>query len=116
MKILFLESRNTLQKENLHENVDFHVTEVVEKFIQFWIIAHGQRKKEWVAMGEIIIKIPEDVKEVINLDLPYKEIRKKIEEIEKSERARKALEILRKYKGTVEIEEVSNEELHMQGD
>ena len=36
-------------------------------------------------MGEIIIKVPEDIHEVIDLGLPYKKIKEKLEEIEKDE-------------------------------
>jgi len=44
--------------------------------------------------------------------IKYKE---KLEEIEREEKAKLALEILRKYKGTVKIENVSEEEIYMQG-
>ena len=67
-------------------------------------------------MGEIIIKIPENVHEVIELDLPYNKIKEKLEKFKKEEKAKLALEILRNYKGTVKIENVSEEEIYMQGD
>ena len=67
-------------------------------------------------MGEIVIKVPEDVHEVIEVELPYNKIKEKLKEIEREERAKLALEILRKYKGTVKIEDVSEEEFYMQGD
>ena len=40
-------------------------------------------------MGEIIIKIPEDVHEEIKLDISYKEVKEKLKEIEEN---RKLLE------------------------
>ena len=67
-------------------------------------------------MGEIIIKVPEDIKEVINLKLPYNKVKETLENLEKKEKAKLALEIVRKYKGTVKIENVSEEEIYMQGD
>jgi len=67
-------------------------------------------------MGEIIIRVPEDIKEVINLKLPYNKVKETLENLEKKEKAKLALEIVRKYKGTVKIENVSEEEIYMQGD
>jgi len=63
-------------------------------------------------MGEIIIKVPEDVREVIETELPYKEIKKKIEELEREKKRKKALEIFEKYKHSIEVEEVKEEELY----
>ncbi len=63
-------------------------------------------------MGEIIIKVPEDVKEVIETELSYEEIKKKLEELEKEKRREDALKILEKYKHSVEIKEVNEEELY----
>jgi len=67
-------------------------------------------------MGEVVVKIPEDIHEVIEVDLSYNKIKEKLEEMVKEERAKIALKILREYKGTVKIEDVSEEDLHMQGD
>jgi len=67
-------------------------------------------------MGEIIIKVPEDIHEVIDLGLPYKDVKEKLEEIKRMERARLALEIVKNYKGTVKIENISEDEIYMQGD
>ncbi len=36
-------------------------------------------------MGEIIIKVPEDVREVIELEIPYKEVKEKLEELSEDE-------------------------------
>ena len=63
-------------------------------------------------MGEIIIKVPEDVREVIETELPYREIKKKLEELEKEKKRENALKILEKYKHSVEIEEINEEELY----
>ncbi len=63
-------------------------------------------------MGEIIIKVPEDVKEVIETELPYREIKKKLEELEKEKKRENALKILEKYKHSIEIEEINEEELY----
>ncbi len=63
-------------------------------------------------MGEIIIKVPEDVREVIETELPYEEIKKKIEELEREKKRKKALEIFEKYKHSIEVEEVKEEELY----
>ncbi len=67
-------------------------------------------------MGEIIIKVPEDVHEVIDLGLPYNKVKEILENLERRKKAKLALEIVRKYKGTVKIEDVSEEEIYMQGD
>ncbi len=63
-------------------------------------------------MGEIIIKVPEDVREVIETELPYEKIKKKIEELEREKKRKKALEIFEKYKHSIEVEEVKEEELY----
>ncbi len=63
-------------------------------------------------MGEIIIKVPEDVREVIETELPYREIKKKLEELEKEKKRENALKILEKYKHSIEIEEINEEELY----
>ena len=67
-------------------------------------------------MGEIVIKVPEDVHEVIDLGLSYRDVKEKLEEIKMMERARLALEIVKNYKGTVKIENIPEDEIYMQGD
>ena len=67
-------------------------------------------------MGEIIIKVPGDVKEVIELNLPYNEIKESLKKLEMKKEINRALQILEKYKHKIEFEEVSEEELHLQGD
>ena len=67
-------------------------------------------------MGEIIIKVPEDIHEVIDLGLPYKEVKENIKKLERIKLIERALEIIEKYKGTVKVEDISEEELHLQGD
>jgi len=76
-------------------------------------------------MGEIIIKVPEDVKEIIDLGLSYKEIKKKLEDIEKVKvnlikdkelRIQKIKEFLDKYGGKLNIGEINEKELYLQGD
>jgi len=67
-------------------------------------------------MGEIIIKVPGDVKEVFELNLPYNEIKEGLKKLEMKKEINRALQILEKYKHKIEFEEVSEEELHLQGD
>ncbi len=67
-------------------------------------------------MGEVIIKVPEDVKEVIDLGIPYKRVKEKIEELEKEERIKSMIEFFQKYKGSVEIGDVKEEDIYLQGD
>ncbi len=67
-------------------------------------------------MGEIIIKVPEDVKEEIKLNLPYSRVKEKIEELKKEERVKNIKKFLDKYGGKLDIEYASEEELHLQGD
>ena len=67
-------------------------------------------------MGEIIIKVPGDIKEVFELNLPYENIKKALMELEKKEDIKKALNVFYKYRHKIEIEDVSEEELHLQGD
>jgi predicted dinucleotide-utilizing enzyme len=68
------------------------------------------------AMGEIVIKLPEEVRETVHLHLPYEVVKEKVNELRKLERISKAMEILEKYKHSVEVEEISEEELYLQGD
>ena len=65
-------------------------------------------------MGEIVIKIPEEVKEVIELNVPYEKLKMRLKELEREEKAKYMLNFLNKYKGTVKIEPYSEEELHLQ--
>jgi hypothetical protein len=67
-------------------------------------------------MGEIIIKVPGDLKEVWEFDLPYENIKKALMKLEKKKNVKEALDIFHKYKHKIEFEEVSDEELHLQGD
>ncbi len=67
-------------------------------------------------MGEIIIKVPEDVYEVIDLGLPYKKVKEKLEEIEREERLNKIKRFLSKYGRKLKIEYPKEEELYLQGD
>jgi hypothetical protein len=67
-------------------------------------------------MGEIIIKVPGDVKEVFELNLPYNEIKEGLKKLEMKKEINRALQILEKYKHKIEFEEVSEEELHLQND
>jgi len=57
-------------------------------------------------MGEIVIKVPEDVHEVIDLGLSYREVKEKLEEIKRKKQSKLALEVLKKYKHTVKVEEI----------
>ncbi len=67
-------------------------------------------------MGEIIIKVPEEIHEVIDLDIPYNKVKEKLEEIKKKE-AKKFLEFLLKNAGRLKEEDLpSEEEIYMQGD
>ena len=63
-------------------------------------------------MGEIIIKVPEDVKEVIDLGLSYKEIKKKLEDIEKKEKLEFLKEFTKKYFGKLEIPTIEESEFY----
>ena len=63
-------------------------------------------------MGEIIIKVPEDVREVIETELPYEEIKKKIEELERERKLKFLLKFTEKYAGKIDVPEVKEEELY----
>ncbi len=65
-----------------------------------------------LVMGEIIIKVPEDVHEVIDLGLPYKKVKEKIEEIEKEETIKFLKENFDRVVNSIEVEEVKEEELY----
>ncbi len=67
-------------------------------------------------MGEIIIKVPVDVKEIIEVNLPYNKIISTLSKLEKKEEINKALEILQRYRHKIEFKETSEEELHLQED
>jgi len=68
-------------------------------------------------MGEIIIKVPEDVHEVIDLGLPYKKIKEKLKEIEREEKYDKALDFILNNRGILDKHfKITDEELHLQGD
>ena len=49
-------------------------------------------------MGEIVIKVPEDVKEVIDLGLSYREVKEKLNEIFRFESENRLKEALRLIK------------------
>ncbi len=49
-------------------------------------------------MGEIVIKVPEDVREVIDLGLPYREVKEKLNEIFRFESENRLKEALRLIK------------------
>ncbi len=63
-------------------------------------------------MGEIIIKVPEDVYETIELDLSYKEIKEKIEELEKVKKLEFLKDFTKKYLGKLEVPRVEENELY----
>jgi len=67
-------------------------------------------------VGEIVIKVPEDIHEVIDLGLSYRDVKEKLEEIKRMKMARLALEIVKNYKGTVKIGNIPEDEIYMQGD
>ncbi len=63
-------------------------------------------------MGEIIIKISEDVKEVIELNVPYEKVKEKLEELEKEEKKKFLENFTNKYLGKLDISNVKEEELY----
>ena len=63
-------------------------------------------------MGEIIIKIPEEIKETIEINLPYSEIKKKIEELKKEEKLKFLKRFTDKYLGKLDIPEIKEDELY----
>jgi hypothetical protein len=67
-------------------------------------------------MGEIIIKVPDDVKEVIEINLPLPIIKEKIDELRENKAIYLAKFIL-KNAGRIEDEDLpSEEETYLQGD
>jgi microcompartment protein CcmL/EutN len=48
-------------------------------------------------MGEVIIKVPEDVREVIDLGISYKEVKKKIRELEREKKGKKREVLIKKF-------------------
>ena len=68
-------------------------------------------------MGEIIIKVPEDVREVIDLGLPYKEVKDMLEKIIKKKDPKKALRFLIENAGRLQEGDLpTEEEGYRQGD
>ncbi len=63
-------------------------------------------------MGEIIIKIPEEIKETVEINLPYSEIKKKIKELKKEEKLKFLRRFTDKYLGKLDIPKVEEEELY----
>ena len=67
-------------------------------------------------MGEIIIKVPGNIKEVfeVNLPLPSEEILNKIKELvnEKEKKLKILKELTEKYQGKLDIPEVNEDELY----
>jgi len=66
----------------------------------------------FLLMGEIIIKVPEDVHEVIDLGLPYKKIREKLKEFEKEETLKFLKQNFNKIINSIEVEDIKEEELY----
>ena len=67
-------------------------------------------------MGEIVIKVPENVHEVVDLGLSYREVKAKLEEIEKS-KSKEFLRFLIENAGRLKDEDLPPEEkIYMQGD
>ncbi len=65
-------------------------------------------------MGEVIIKVPEDVKEVIDLGIPYKRVKEKIEELEREETERLINETFNTLPKREEIEKLAEQEWYEQ--
>ena len=63
-------------------------------------------------MGEIIIKVPEDVREVIDLGLSYKEVKENLEKLEKMKKLQLLKELTNKYGRKLDIPTVREEELY----
>ena len=63
-------------------------------------------------MGEIVIKVPEDVREVIDLGLPYREVKENLEKLEKRKKLQLLKELTQKYGRKLEIPTVKEEELY----
>ena len=68
-------------------------------------------------MGEIIVKVPEDVKEVIEIGVSYSVVKEKLEEIKNSKSTKEFLEFILKNAGKLKEEDLpSEEEIYLQGD
>jgi len=63
-------------------------------------------------MGEIIIKVPEDVREVIDLGLSYKEVKENLGKLEKMKKLQLLKELTNKYGRKLDIPTVREEELY----
>ena len=64
-------------------------------------------------MGEIVTKVPGDVREEIELELPAEVVVDKLEELaRKFERLKRLRELTDRYRGKLDIPEVSEEELY----
>jgi len=63
-------------------------------------------------MGEIIIKVPENVREVIDLGLSYKEVKENLEKLEKMKKLQLLKELTNKYGRRLDISTVREEELY----
>ena len=60
-------------------------------------------------MGEIIIRIPEDVKEVVELNVSYKKVKEKLEELEQIQ-TREFLNFIIENSGKLKGEDIPPEE------
>ena len=64
-------------------------------------------------MGEIVIRVPGDVREEIELELPAEVVVDRLEELaRKFERLKRLRELTDRYRGKLDIPEVSEEELY----
>ncbi len=63
-------------------------------------------------MGKIVIKIPENKEEEIELNVSYQEIKEKLEELEKEKKLQYLKNFTKKYKGKLEIPEINDDELY----
>ncbi len=67
-------------------------------------------------MGEIIIKVPEDIKKEYELDVPAKKIEEKINEIKKEGKVKFLLENFDKVKHSVKLKPYTEEDIYIQED
>jgi len=68
-------------------------------------------------MGKIIVKVPEDVEEVIELEVPYSVVKEKLEEIKTSQSTKEFVEFILKNTGRLKEEDLpTEEEIYLQGD
>ncbi len=63
-------------------------------------------------MGKIIIKIPEDIEETLELNISYDELMKKLGLEEKKKKKEIFKEITQKYARKLNVPEVKEEELY----